>query len=243
MRFITMNTPFPASTEAELKALDALLLGQGQDRWDTFYAQRARPCEFFGGAPDESLDAWLQSGVLKAGRALDLGCGNGRNAIHLARAGFVVEGLDYSPTAIAWAQERALEAQAQAQARLTWHCQSVLDFKAAPGSYDLVYDSGCFHHIAPHRRPQYIAAVGTLLKPGGWFGLTCFRPEGGSGYSDAEVYQHRSLGGGLGFTEDQLREHWSGSLQIHSIRPMTEPAPDSGLFGKSFLWTLWAQRA
>jgi len=52
------------------------------------------------------------------------------------------------------------------------------------------------------------------LKPGGWFGLACFRPEGGSGYSDNDVYVHRSLGGGLGYAEERLRDMWSGRLRV-----------------------------
>jgi hypothetical protein len=32
---------------------------------------------------------------------------------------------------------------------------------ALPGErYDLVYDSGCFHHLPPHRRQDYVALVG-----------------------------------------------------------------------------------
>ena len=81
------------------------------------------------------------------------------------------------------------------------------------------------------------------LKPGGWFGLTCFRPEGGSGFSDAHVYERRSLGGGLGYTEAQLREVWSHGLQVETIRRMREPAEGSGLFGKDFLWVMLARKA
>jgi len=36
----------------------------------------------------------------------------------------------------------------------------------------------------------------------------CFRPEGGSGYTDQQVYERASLGGGLGYSEDRLRAMW-----------------------------------
>ncbi len=45
-------------------------------------------------------------------------------------------------------------------------------------------------------------------RPGGSFGLLCFRPEGGSGYTDRQVYQRASLGGGLGYPQDRLRSLW-----------------------------------
>lgn len=43
----------------------------------------------------------------KAGRALDLACGRGRHAIALARAGYDVDAVDISPTALASGRERA----------------------------------------------------------------------------------------------------------------------------------------
>jgi SAM-dependent methyltransferase len=42
-----------------------------------------------------------------AGRALDLACGRGRHAIALARAGYDVDAVDISPTALASGRERA----------------------------------------------------------------------------------------------------------------------------------------
>jgi len=46
--------------------------------------------------------------------------------------------------------------------------------------------------------------VRAALKPGGSYGLVCFRPEGGSGFTDQQVYERASLGGGLGYSEDHL---------------------------------------
>jgi hypothetical protein len=106
----------------------------------------------------------------------------------------------------------------------------------------LIYDSGCFHHIAPHRRAQYVDLVINALRPGRWFGLTCFRPEGGSGLTDEQVYDRGTLGGGLGYTEERLREIWSRDLQVRSIRQMKKPSDDSGLFGETFLWVMLAQK-
>jgi SAM-dependent methyltransferase len=226
-------------TEDELLALlDQLLAGPDEAWWDGFYENRAKPCPFFVEFPDENLAESVRQGQLKRGKALDLGCGNGRNSIFLAQNGFDVDAVDFSQTAIDWATERIK----QAGTPVSLHCQSVFDLQFEPESYDLVYDSGCFHHIPPHRRRQYVELVSKALKPGGWFGLTCFRPEGGSGLSDSEVYEKRSIGGGLGYTEDQLRSIWSHSLSIQSIRPMRKPGPDENLFGEDFLWVMVAQK-
>ena len=206
--------------------------------WDSFYADRAKPCPFFVDAPDESLFEWVNGGLIRPGRALDLGCGHGRNAVFLARAGFDVEGVDFSQTAIDWAGERVKEAGVD----VTLTCRSVFELDIRPGTCDLVYDSGCFHHMAPDQREPYVQLVANALKPGGWFGLTCFRPEGGSGYTDEDVYERGSLGGGLGYTEQRLREIWSQGLQVRQLRQMTKPAAGSGLFGEPFLWAMLARK-
>jgi SAM-dependent methyltransferase len=218
--------------------LDALLAERQSEWWDEFYANRARPVPFFGPEPDESLSMWTDDGVITPGKAVDLGCGNGRNAVFLAKSGFSVEGVDYSQTAIEWAAQRAKEANAEVHL----HNASVFYVSISPASYDLVYDSGCFHHMPPHRRSSYIALVAAALKPGGWFGMTCFRPEGGGGLSDDEVYERRTLGGGLGYTDPQLRELWSGQFEISTLRQMQECKAGSSVFGRSFLWVMLARK-
>ncbi len=221
-----------------LVMLDALLATRGRGWWDGFYEDRAKPCPFFTQSPDESLAEWCDAMPLHPGKALDLGCGHARNAIFLARQGFAVDGVDYSETAINWAKERVADADVAVQLL----CQSVFDLKVEASSYDLVYDSGCFHHLPPHRRRTYVEWVTQALKPGGWFGLTCFRPEGGSGLSDYEVYERRTLGGGLGYTEAQLRELWRSGLNVRVLRSMKKPSATSGLFGEDFLWVMLAQK-
>lgn len=221
-----------------LRMLDTLLAGRGSDWWNGFYEDRAKACPFFVECPDENLAQWVDTQLVRPGRAVDLGCGNGRNGIFLARRGFAVDGVDYSRKAIDWAAERVRQAGVSMHLR----CQSVFELGYAPGRFDLVYDSGCFHHLPPHRRRAYVEMVAALLKPGGWLGLTCFRPEGGSGYSDRDVYERRSLGGGLGYTEAQLREIWSHGLHVHAIRRMRKQGEGSEFFGVDFLWVLIARK-
>jgi SAM-dependent methyltransferase len=233
-----MSIDFTQMNDDDLAKLDALLANREQPWWNSFYENRAKPCPFFGSTPDENLASWILEGAIPRGRAIDLGCGNARNAIHLAKQGFDVEAVDYSETAIAWARARVAEAGVSVQL----HCCSVFELRLKPESYDLIYDSGCFHHIAPHRRTQYVDVIVNALRPGGCFGLVCFRPEGGSGFTDDEVYERGTLGGGLGYTEERLREIWSARLQVRSIRQMKKPSDESGLFGETFLWVMLAQK-
>lgn len=103
----------------------------------------------------------------------------------------------------------------------------------------LFFDSGCLHHIAPHRRIAYVELVNKALKPGGVFGVTCFvlgGELGGSDLSDWDVYRVKSLRGGLGFTEEKLKSIFH-DFEAVEIRKMRDVEQTEGLFGTSELWT------
>ncbi len=222
---------FVADRDDLARLLDEFL-GSRDGFWDGFYADRAKPCPFFVDAPDESLVEWC--GGLAPGRALDLGCGNGRNAAFLARQGWRVDAVDLSSTALGWARERAAGLDVRFQ-----QC-SVFDAEVAPGGYDLVYDSGLFHHLPPHRRPDHVALVDRALASGGRFGMACFRPEGGSGLTDRQVYEQRTLGGGLGYDEAGLRALWDRvPFAVRELRPMRSGGEH---FGEDFLWALLSEK-
>lgn len=233
-----MRDKFISSNDDLLEVLDELLADRVGSWWNEFYADRVKPCPFFGDWPDENLVDWFTSGLLGPGRVLELGCGNGRNAVYLAGKGCVVDAVDFSAEAIGWARER-VEATS---ATVALQCCSIFDATFPPNSMDLVYDHGCFHHLPPHRRPTYVELVLRALKPGGAYGLVAFGPEGGSGLSDREVYERRTLGGGLGYTEQDLRALWSGRLDIDEVRGMRPQPADAKQFGEDFLVVLRATK-
>ncbi|TKC18033.1 class I SAM-dependent methyltransferase [Robertmurraya kyonggiensis] len=218
-----------------LEMLDTLLLENSQFNWNNFYANREKQIPFFVNAPDENLVSYFDQGFFHSGRALELGCGPGRNAIYLAENGFSVDAVDLSEEGISWGRERAIEKNIQ----VNFINKSIFDLEHEKGTYDIVYDSGCFHHIAPHRRMSYLELLNKALKPNGYFGLTCFIPNGelgGANISDWEVYRLRSLQGGLGYTEEKLKEIFH-DYEVIEIRKMKEIEPPNQLFGVPFLWT------
>jgi SAM-dependent methyltransferase len=203
--------------------------------WDSFYADRSKPVPFFTAKPDENLVSYLDRGLITEGRALDLGCGPGRNALHLASLGFEVDAVDLSPAAIAWAQERAHEVGANVRF-LCGDAFSLIGTELC-GTYDLIYDSGCFHHLPPHRRLSYLALLEKHLAPDGLFGLACFADGAmGSELSDAEFYQQGRLDGGLAYTAESLRRIFSSLTEIE-VRRMHDEPHESLCFGEPFLWT------
>ena len=234
-----MQDQFIYTTGDVLNMLDALAGGRGSEWWGEFFADRAKPCPFFTDRPDENLAGWFGDGLLAPGRVLELGCGNGRNATYLASLGCRVDAVDFSAQAIGWARERAESAGAP----VTFQCCSIFDAAVSDGSYDLVYDCGCFHHLPPHRRKDYAELVDRALKPGGSYGLVCFRPEGGSGYTDQQVYERGSLGGGLGYSADRQRAIWDRApFSVRVLRQMVKTDGQGPCFGEDFLWALLAAK-
>ncbi|MFJ8748445.1 class I SAM-dependent methyltransferase [Streptomyces sp. NPDC102441] len=227
------------SVDDVLKLMDTLFAPEADrwtsgagDWWDGFYEDRSKPVPFFVAKPDENLVSYVERGLVAPGRALDLGCGPGRNALWLSSRGFEVDAVDLSPGAVAWAKERAQEAGAD----IRFHCGDAFAEGAPSGPYDLINDSGCFHHLPPHRRVSYLQLVERSLAPGGHLALSCFASGAmGSELPDAELYGAHGLQGGLAFTPESLRWMFEGMEEIELRRMRDEPA-DSPCFGEDFLW-------
>lgn len=212
-----------------LVMLDALLKENSRFNWDDFYKDRGKKIPFFKNIPDENLVRAFEEKTLLPGKVLELGCGPGRNALYFAKQGCSVDAVDLSEEGLKWGEERAR----QDQVSITFIHQNIFDLNVEEGTYDIVYDSGCFHHIPPHRRQTFIQLVQKALKPGGIFGLTCFVEGGalgGSALSDWDVYRLRSIHGGLGYTPEKLKAIFR-DFDVLEIRRMREMGENESAFG------------
>lgn len=145
--------------------------------WDRIYG--TYPLEELGwelGKPRSILVEYMQRGLLSAGRALDTCCGTGTNTIYLAQNRLEVTGIDVSKTAIGIAKQKAQDAGVS----INFLVGSFIDLSFCDGVFDLVWDMGCFHHVAMEERPAFIAGVHRVLKPQGTYMLTCFSSRNGS---------------------------------------------------------------
>jgi cyclopropane fatty-acyl-phospholipid synthase-like methyltransferase len=111
-----------------------------------------------------------------AGHALDLGCGSGTSSLALARAGWIVCGVDYSWGATHLAQHKARLAGIGVDFQ---RCDvSHLPPSIFTRSYDLILDIGCFHGLTGAEKSYYLQQLDRLLAPGGsWLIYGFFTPQ------------------------------------------------------------------
>jgi len=121
------------------------------------------------------------------GKALDLGCGTGTNAITLARHGWRVTGVDFIPRAILAARAKA----ARSGFAIDFLVASVTDLSALSGPFDFVLDIGCLHALKAEDRMRYAVNLSRLLRPQAWYMLYAWLPRpwkgGVAGISTEEV--------------------------------------------------------
>lgn len=137
-----------------------------------------------GISPPELLD-FINSH--QPGRALDLGCGTGTNAITLAKSGWQVVGVDFVRRAISLAKKNAEQYDVQVDFRV----EDVTHLESVSGKFDLVLDMGCFHSLPSSTRQSYILKIKQLLADDGTFLLYLFLKPGsdssGTGASEADL--------------------------------------------------------
>lgn len=95
------------------------------------------------------------------GRALDLGAGEGRNAIWLARQGWQVTAVDFSPVAV----ERARKLAMADGVEVTWIVADVADYQPEPHAFDAVLVA--YLHLPATLLAAALARAATALAPGG----------------------------------------------------------------------------
>jgi SAM-dependent methyltransferase len=103
--------------------------GFARDDWNARYADK----ELVWTAEPNRLFAAEVSG-LSPGRALDVACGEGRNAVWLAGNGWKVTGVDFSEVAL----EKAAELARRRGVEVDWVCADVLEYEPRPRAFDLV---------------------------------------------------------------------------------------------------------
>jgi SAM-dependent methyltransferase len=130
-------------------------MARSAEWWDQQYARAERVLN----RPPHRLVAELVS-ELPPGRALDLGAGEGRNAVWLAAQGWQVTAVDFSRVAIEWGRESAADLGVE----LDWVLQDIHSPLPA-GPFDLVLV--IYVHPDEDQRRGLFRSLPGVLVPGG----------------------------------------------------------------------------
>ena len=160
-----------------------------------FWDERYRSADtIWSGNPNPHLVA--QVADLSPGTALDVGSGEGADAIWLAARGWQVTGIDVSTVALDRAAEFAANAGEEIADRITWQQTDILSWDQAPRQFDLV--SAQFMHLPRAQREVVHRRLAAAVRPGGSLLIVGHHP------SDLETSMPRPNLPDLFFTADQV---------------------------------------
>ena len=187
-----------------------------RDDWDRRYSGVEN---LWATKPNRFLVAEVEG--LVPGRALDLACGEGQNAIWLATLGWQVTGVDFSEVAIEKARDRA----SREGRSVEFVCADLLDFEPTPETFDLVvllylHLPASARRVVLERAARAVATGGTLLVVGH---DTLNMTEGVGGPSDRDIH----------FTPDEIAVELPGLLiekaerVLRDVKDADRPAIDA----------------
>ena len=160
--------------------------------------------------------------ALPAGRALDIGCGTGLQAVYLAERGWQTTGVDATPHALAQARRRA-----DAAGMSVHWVEGDVGELASLGldrGFSLLHDRGCFHDLPSPVRDGYVRGVSELSAPGATLLLMSFVP--GS----------RRIGAPSGASEQEIQRRFSPHWELISVQSDSGPAPSGPMRRVPRIW-------
>ncbi|HEY6525985.1 MAG TPA: methyltransferase domain-containing protein [Solirubrobacteraceae bacterium] len=186
-----------------------------QRYWDDRYAGHRH---VWSGRPNPYLLTEVTG--LAPGRAIDVGCGEGADAIWLARQGWEVTGADVSPVGLERAAGNADAAGPEIAQRITWRQVDLFTDEWTPlGSYALVTSQ--YLHLPPEVRGQSMQRLGEAVGPAGDLLVTAHHP------SDLEIPGLRPHMPELFCTAEEL----GAFLEPESWEIVTAGAPERSVTG------------
>lgn len=130
-------------------------------RFDRFYS---RPDLAFGDRPTEALVAYVRAGGIPGG-ALDLGCGDGRNALYLAAAGYRVTAIDCSEVGVS--KLTRIARGRRLGDRVAGIVGDVRDWILQPLPFDLVVAVTILDHLPAADIDPLLGRIAASTRPGG----------------------------------------------------------------------------
>lgn len=165
--------------------------------------------------PPKILLEFLNSGLVKPCKSLELGCGAGNYVIYLAKLGFQASGVDFSEAAIEMARQSAKEKSLECSFIVA---DVIGDLSEVEEVFDFVYDWELLHHIFPDSRKQYLANVNRLLSKNGRY-LSVFFSEDSPQFGGKGKYRKTPLETELYFSsEDEMIALYEPLFEIGKLK-------------------------
>jgi 2-polyprenyl-3-methyl-5-hydroxy-6-metoxy-1,4-benzoquinol methylase len=128
--------------------------------WDDRYGSAD---QIWSGNPNQRLVE--QVADLAPGSALEVGCGEGADAIWLATRGWQVTAVDVSTVALARAAQQATVVGPDVAERIDWQQADILSWQPTPRQFDLV--TAHFIHVPAVEREPLHRRLAEAVRPGG----------------------------------------------------------------------------
>lgn len=135
-------------------------------------AYKENPAMFGGGKPEPFV---LEAAgmIVSNGRVIELGAGQGRNALALAEKGLQVTAVDISKVGVDLMNEKAQELGLSNFRAEIGDSREVIE-----GEYDLIVSTFMLHHLSRQDAEQLIAKIKEHTKKGGINAIVTFTVEG-----------------------------------------------------------------
>jgi 2-polyprenyl-3-methyl-5-hydroxy-6-metoxy-1,4-benzoquinol methylase len=162
-----------------------------EEYWDGRYGSAHR---MWSGNPNPHVVTVAEG--LTPGDALDIGCGEGADAVWLAAHGWRVLGVDVSGVALERAAAHAADAGPEVAARITWTRADALAWDPGTDRYDLV--SAQFMQLPKAELESLHRRLAAAVRPGGTLLIV------GHDVSDLDTSVQRPHRHDLMFTAEQV---------------------------------------
>lgn len=140
------------------------------DSFNRVYGEPDTPF-YYGLKPEEELEQFLNETHPPAGKALDVGCGEGRNSLLLARYGYHVHAIDISSQGI---QKLKKYARSQGLDNIDCEVADVRTMQLKPNFYDTIVAVTILDHLTEEEGKNVAEAMIDALKPGGFVFIASF---------------------------------------------------------------------
>ena len=186
-----------------------MAVAMDSEGWDRRYADRDL---VWTAEPNRFLVA--ETETLAPGRAIDLACGEGRNAIWLAERGWQAIGVDFSEVGL----QKARELADARDVSVHWVAADLLEYRPGRRAFDLVLIF--YLQVSAAQRRPVVRAAGEAVAPGGTFLLV--------GHDSSNI-QHGHGGpqnpAVLYTARDVVADINGGGLQIERAECVKRPVP------------------